>query len=140
MKNINKLIITLSLFSTTLLISSCNKVKSPAPKTVTLTNTSWKLVDMDKSKERKAITLKFSESRAGGFSGCNQYFSSYSLSNGNDIKFSTIGSTKRACFSKDITKREHLYLGKLSAIHSVLDKGDQLTLNGEQGKLEFIKQ
>ena len=143
MKNLNKLIITLSLCATMLLIGSCNEVKSPTSKVATLANTSWKLVVMNGKRMRKgkrAITLNFSESRASGFSGCNQYFSDYALSNSNDIKFTMIGSTKRGCFPQKITKRERRYLNILRATHSFRDRGDHLILKGGQGKMKFIKQ
>ncbi len=142
MKKFNKLIITLSLFAT-LLISSCNEVKSPTSKVATLANTSWKLVTMNGNPMRKgkrAITLNFSESRASGFSGCNQYFSDYTVSNGNDIKFAMMGSTKRGCFPINITKREQRYLATLGATRSFRDRGDHLILKGGQGKMKFIKQ
>ena len=142
MKNINKLVITLSLFATISLISSCNEVKSPTAKGATLANTSWTLVKMkgnnQQRKGKRAITLNFSDTRASGFSGCNQYFSNYTLSNGNDIKFTLIGSTKRGCFPRNITKREHRYLNTLGATRSFRNRGDHLILKGGQGKLKFI--
>jgi heat shock protein HslJ len=139
----NKLIVTLALLAPMLLISSCNSVKSPTAKSATLANTSWKLVNINGNKmgkRKRPITLSFTDTRASGYSGCNQYFSDYSISNSNDIKFKPIIRTKMRCPRGNMMKRERNYLGKLRATRSFRERGDHLILKGGKGKLRFIKQ
>lgn len=46
--------------------------------------------------KRPSLFLNPANKKAGGFAGCNHYFSQYEL-NGSSLKFGLIGATRRAC-------------------------------------------
>ena len=65
----------------------------------------WKLVELNgKPVENTSgngkeyfISLQQEESRVSGYSGCNSFFGSYVLKEGNRVTFSKMGSTMMAC-------------------------------------------
>lgn len=72
---------------------------------IELTETYWKLVELrgktieePKEGEKEVfITFKKQESRVNGYAGCNNFNGKYEAKEGNQIKFSAIASTLKAC-------------------------------------------
>lgn len=72
------------------------------------------------------ITLEFSNDRVYGYAGVNRYFAGYKVE-GNNIKFSPIGSTMMAGAEKDM-KIESEYLTLLNNVNLVKVYQDELLL------------
>jgi heat shock protein HslJ len=72
------------------------------------------------------ITLTLDEGRASGFAGCNDYFGAYEIT-GNGLKFSALGSTKKAC-EGDPSQREMEFLAAFESVAGFRIERDQLTL------------
>lgn len=95
-----------------------------------ITEKYWKLVKlagqdvvMSEHQEREAhFILKTAENRLSGFSGCNNFFGSYTLEKGNRIHFSQLGATKRACPNLQVSEHEFL---------QVFGMADNYSLNGD---------
>ena len=103
----------------------------------------WKLQQLDKtdvSALAKPITLRLDsvEKRASGFAGCNQYFSTYSMS-GYSVTFSGIGSTKMFCEGTQQTEND--FLKALGEVRSFQCDGKTLNFyyKGENMRLTFIR-
>ncbi|MEA2111027.1 MAG: META domain-containing protein [Campylobacterota bacterium] len=88
---------------------------------VTLTNTYWKLVDIDtkvitrSEKLREPYFMLKEQNQLNGFTGCNRFFGSYTTQD-NNINFSGVGMTRMMCqetmelersFSKVIQEATH---------------------------------
>ena len=71
----------------------------------------------------------------GGFGGCNRYFGSYTLE-GDALKVSGLGSTKRACPPPEM-ELESRFLERLGAARYLRLEGSTLTLTGDRGDLVF---
>lgn len=91
-----------------------------------ITDVTWRLVELqgkpvsrlDKSKRPIQIRLNSIENRVNGFGGCNNFWGSYTLKEGNQISFSKIASTLMAC--PDLHLETELY--------RVLDRADNYTI------------
>lgn len=72
---------------------------------IELTETYWKLIELrgkaiEETKEGEKelfITLKKQDSRFAGYAGCNNFNGKYEVKEGNQIKFSAMASTLKAC-------------------------------------------
>ena len=83
---------------------------------------------MPDNQEREAyFMLKVADNRITGFSGCNTINGSYSVENGNRIRFSQIAMTMRACPDVDLNEAEFLKVFELADNYTVT--GDTLMLN-----------
>ena len=78
-----------------------------------LTGIDWQLVSLGPVGAETAVvagtivTLKFAEDgRANGSTGCNSYGGSYEV-RGDNITFSRIASTRRACLDQNANEQEH---------------------------------
>jgi heat shock protein HslJ len=97
----------------------------------------WKLVKlggqnvvMSEAQEREAhFILKTEENKFSGFSGCNAFFGTYTLEQGNRISFGHVGSTRRACPDAQLNEYEFLQVFALADNYSI--NGDTLELNAE---------
>ena len=59
----------------------------------------WKVIKIkgvEKLSSSPTIEFQKEDSKAGGFAGCNNYFSTYKLS-GNTLSFGNTGSTRKMC-------------------------------------------
>ena len=100
-----------------------------------ITEKYWKLVKlngqdvvMTNSQEREAhFILKTEGNRVTGYSGCNGFFGSYTITDGNRIKFSQLGSTRRACLDASIKEHEFLTVFSMADNYNLV--GDTLKLN-----------
>lgn len=100
-----------------------------------ITEKYWKLktlegqaVEMDANQEREMyFMLKTNENQVRGFSGCNSFSGSYTLEEGNRIRFSQMASTMKACPDVDAPEVEFLKVFELADNYTI--NGDELSLN-----------
>ncbi|EHQ34189.1 META domain-containing protein [Methanoplanus limicola] len=113
----------------------------------TLEGGSWELTSMNNGKgavvslpENIGITLEFSDEKASGNAGCNNYFSAYAIDEDFGIEFSAIGSTKMYC-DEDIMVYESSYLKNLESVSRYYFNGKSLTFRDDDGKtlMTFVK-
>jgi heat shock protein HslJ len=111
----------------TVLFVSCNSTKIAVDG---IEGRTWKLKmldgkDMTDLKLEKDVffMLNKEDSRVNGFSGCNNMMGSYTLEEGNRIKFSQMGSTMMAC--PDVTFNERDFL-------EVFELADNYTINNNE--------
>lgn len=91
-----------------------------------ITDVTWRLVELQGKpisrldKNKRPIQLRFNskENRVNGFGGCNNFWGSYTLKDGNQISFSKMASTLMAC--PDLHIETELY--------RVLDRADNYTI------------
>ena len=67
------------------------------------------------------FTLAAKENNISGFSGCNRFFGSYTLEDGNRIRFSKLGSTMMACDFSDFNEHEFLEIFDLADNYTLVD-------------------
>ena len=94
----------------------------------------WKLKtlegqDMTKLKLEKDVffLLHKEEGRVNGFSGCNNMMGTYTLEEGNRIKFSQMGSTMMACPDVTFNERDFLEVFELADNYTIT--GNELSIN-----------
>lgn len=105
----------------------------PHPAAPDLPGTEWQLktiYDAEGSRvpvlQGTSITLLFDEESLGGNAGCNLYFGSYTLKNG-EISVSGIGSTLMYCTDPPgVMDQEQMYLNTLGEVAAVYLDGDRL--------------
>ncbi len=93
-----------------------------------ITDITWRLVEIegkqisrfDKIKKPIQFRLNSKEKRLNGFAGCNNFWGSYNLLEGNKITFSKMASTLMAC--PDLPIETELY--------RVFDRTDNFTIKG----------
>jgi len=109
---------------------------------VTLTNTYWKLVELNggtvtpgESKELHMI-LK-GEDRVGGYAGCNQFTGSVTVT-GDGLSFGPIASTRRMC--PEVMQQEGDFLQALENAHRFSISGEDLAIENANGEvtLRFV--
>ena len=88
------------------LTSGCISRQNPTNDEPQITETYWKLIELNNNPvilERKEayMILKTEDSRAAGFTGCNMFKGTYSLEEGNRIRFSKIASTMMMCVNME---------------------------------------
>lgn len=91
-----------------------------------ITDVTWKLVELngktisrfDKNKRPIQFRLNSKENRVNGFAGCNNFWGSFNLQDGNRISFSKMASTLMAC--PDLHLETELY--------RVLDRADNYAI------------
>ena len=100
-----------------------------------ITEKYWKLktlegqeIKMSENQEREIyFMLKADENRLTGFSGCNTFAGSYTIEEGQRIRFSQIATTMKACPDVDVNETEILKVFDLADNYTVKD--DVLSLN-----------
>ena len=103
----------------------------------------WYLTSIDnKPYQGRRITLNITtENKVNGFSGCNRYFVSNVKvnGNGNQIKFGSVGATKKLCMDSNSSQLERRYLEALGAVDYFDRNKNRLVLSGRLGNLIFYK-
>jgi len=130
MKNISWVTGLVILFST---LSCAQETMKPD---VSLTNTYWKLVELNGAPvapgEDKELHMTLrGEDQVGGYAGCNQFTGSVTVS-GEGIAFGPIASTRRMCAVG--MQQEDAFLQALESAHRFDISGEDLaieTANGE---------
>ncbi|CAM3330853.1 META domain-containing protein [Aequorivita lipolytica] len=106
-----------------------NKLSEP------ITEKYWKLkssegqeVKMAKNQQKETyFMLKTDENRVSGFAGCNTFSGSYTLEEGNRIRFSQMATTMMACPDVNFNEAEFLKFFELADNYTI--NGDTLSLN-----------
>jgi len=120
--------ISRALLATVLAVLTCGQLAArPRPQTEAqgadkkLAGTEWRLSSFvtpggeSPAVEGSAVTIKFgADGRAGGSGGCNSYGGEY-REQGENLSFSRIISTKRACADERANKQEELYFAALES-------------------------
>jgi heat shock protein HslJ len=113
----------------------------------TLEGSSWELTSMNNGMgavvslpENTGITIEFSDGKASGNSGCNNYFSAYTMGEDFGIEFSATGSTEMYC-DEDIMVYESAYLKNLESVSRYYFNGRSLTFRDDNNKnvMTFVK-
>jgi heat shock protein HslJ len=101
----------------------------------------WYLTKINnRTYQGQRITLEIStKKRVTGFSGCNRYFASVDVLRGDQLKFGTIGSTRKLCTDRNSNQLEKQYLGILRGVTHFNKSSHRLVLEGGYGNLSFYK-
>jgi putative lipoprotein len=104
---------------------------------VTLTNTYWKLVELNgeavqpgEGKELHMILR--GEDQVAGYAGCNQFTGSVTVS-GDGLAFGPMASTRRMC--ADVMVQEDAYLQALESAQRFEISGEDLVIGNANGKV-----
>jgi len=128
----------------------------PAPATPEATETAqhpefedihWRLVELQSESgemtpllDQTVVEVKFSGGEIGGTAGCNRYFGSYKLGEGNHLSLgSEMGSTQMACVP-EVMDQEQRYLSLLGQVVAVDRAEDHLLLQDSDSTvlLKFV--
>lgn len=111
-----------------------------------LSGTEWRLVSFGPAGNEASlvagttVTLKFGEDgRASGSTGCNSYGGTYQV-RGDNISFSRLISTRRACLDQNANQQESRFLSALEAASRFRLSSNRLTLLSDRGRnaLNFV--
>ncbi len=112
---------------------------SAASKEVVMTE-KWFLTTLNNTPyQGPRITLQISaDNRVSGFSGCNRYFASGVEVRGDQLKFGSVGSTRKLCVDKS-TQLERQYLEALRGVTHFNKSKNRLVLSSHYSHLTFYK-
>ncbi len=111
-----------------------------------LTGIDWQLVSLGPVGSETAViagttvTLKLAEDeRVSGSTGCNSYGGTYEV-RGDNITFSRIVSTRRACLDQNANEQEHRFLSTLETANRFRLSSNRLTILSDRGRsvLNFV--
>jgi heat shock protein HslJ len=111
-----------------------------------LTGTDWRLVSLGAPGAETdviagtTVTLRFAEDgRASGSTGCNSYNGTYQV-RGDDIAFSRLVSTRRACLDQKANQQEQRFLSALEAANRFRLTSNRLTILSDRARsiLNFV--
>lgn len=115
----------------TVLFVSCNSSKGIVDG---IEGKTWKLKtlqgqDMTNLKLEKDVffMLNKKDNRVNGFAGCNNMMGTYTLEQGNRIKFSKMGATMMACPEGTFNERDFLEVFELADNYTI--NGNELSIN-----------
>ena len=102
---------------------------------VTLTNTYWKLVELNgmavsPGEDRELHMILRGEDEVGGYAGCNQFTGSVTVTDG-AISFGPIASTRRMC--ADVIEQEDAFLQALENAQRYAISGEDLAIENAGG-------
>ena len=107
-----------------------------APLNREILNTEWKLVNMAGRNlgNNEYVTIAFSEDGVNGNSGINDYFSSYTINNHNNIRIGVLSSTRMAG-PDNLMRLERDFAKLLESVRKIkLADKNTLILTTENGK------
>lgn len=111
-----------------------------------LAGTDWLLVSLGPAGaetpvvQGTTVTLSLGEDgRASGSTGCNSYSGTYQVRSDN-IYFSRLVSTRRACLDQNANQQEQRFLSALEAAHRFRLSSSRLTIVSDRGRnvLNFV--
>ncbi len=111
-----------------------------------LTGIDWRLVSLGPAGAETSVvagttvTLRFGEDdRANGSTGCNSYSGTYQV-RGDNISFSRLVSTRRACLDQNANEQEQRFLSTLGAASRFRLSSNRLTILSDRGRsvLNFV--
>lgn len=109
----------------------------PMKPDVTLTNTYWKLVELNREAvqpgEGKELHMILrGEDQVGGYSGCNQFTGSVTVT-GEGLSFGPIASTRRMC--QEVMEQEDAFLQALENAQRYSISGEDLAIENANGEV-----
>lgn len=127
------------------IISACStafspEASSPPITTNDLNNTHWllKRIDTQTINSQPPITIEFNDGRVNGFTGCNQFFGTYTSSQDGVLAISPLGMTRMACMGQ-AGQVEQQFLDTISKISLyALTRNNELHLMDDQRKARLI--
>ena len=112
-------------------------VSEPTKPDVSLTNTYWKLVELDgaavepgEGKELHMILR--GDDQVAGYAGCNQFTGSVTVT-GDGLAVGPIASTRRMC--PDVMQQEDAFLQALESAHRFDISGEDLAIENAGGEI-----
>ena len=104
---------------------------------VTLTNTYWKLVELngaavEPGEDREPHMILRGEDQVGGYAGCNQFTGSVTVS-GDGLSFGPIASTRRMC--AESMQQEDAFLQALENAQRYSISGEDLAIENAGGEV-----
>lgn len=111
-----------------------------------LRGTEWRLVSLGPAGAEAdivagtTVTLKFGEDgRATGSTGCNSYGGTYQI-RGDNISFSRLISTRRACLDQNANQQEQRFISTLESANRFRLSANRLTILSDRGRntLNFV--
>ena len=124
-------------------VFSCGSFKEKTPTMDDISGKIWVLTNIGNTPTAKGVqtTLTFSsDNQFSGNAGCNQYFGTFELNDG-EFSVSDIGSTRKIC-PDDAQDQEDNYLITLGSAHSMKMFGGNLVIYSNEifQKLKFTQQ
>jgi putative lipoprotein len=118
-----------------ILFSALGCAQEDAKPDVTLTNTYWKLVELNAAavspgEDKELHMILRGEDQVGGYSGCNHFSGSVTVTNGG-IAFGPIASTRRMC--QAVMEQEDAFLQALESAHRFDIAGEDLAIESASG-------
>ncbi|MBP0902757.1 META domain-containing protein [Mariniflexile gromovii] len=120
-------LITLNIFVTLILFTSCHTSKTAtsttSKETTSIENVKWKLVTLmgkDVSDKNAFITFSKDDDKVYGNGSCNNFSGTYQLKEGNQITLSKMVATLMACMDMAVENQFMV----------VLERADNYSLNG----------
>ena len=105
-----------------------------------LTGIEWRLASLGPAGSETGVvagttvTLRFAEdNRASGSTGCNNYNGTYQV-RGDNISFSRLISTRRACLDQNANQQEQRFLSTLGAASRFRLSSNRLTILSDRGR------
>ena len=87
---------------------------------------------------KKPISIRFSEDKVNGYSGCNSFFGPYKISKNHQIKLGPLGSTMMACVGDECGKVEVGFIRDLDLVNKFKYSDKHLSLfHDDQLLLQF---
>jgi heat shock protein HslJ len=111
-----------------------------------LTGIDWRLISLGPAGSETGVvagttvTLRFGEDeRASGSTGCNNYGGTYQV-RGDNISFSRLVSTRRACLDQNANEQEQRFLSTLGAANRFRLSSSRLTILSDRSRsvLNFV--
>jgi len=111
-----------------------------------LTGSDWRLVSLGPSGAEvdvvagTTVTVRFGEDgRASGSTGCNSYSGTYQV-RGDNVSFSRLVSTRRACLDQNANQQEQRFLSTLEAANRFRLSSNRLTILSDRSRsvLNFV--
>jgi putative lipoprotein len=104
---------------------------------VTLTNTYWKLVELNggpvqPGEDRELHMILRGEDEVGGYAGCNQFVGSFTVA-GDGLSFGPIASTRRLC--AESMQQEGAFLQALENAQRFSISGENLAIENAGGEV-----
>ncbi|HSN51250.1 MAG TPA: META domain-containing protein [Woeseiaceae bacterium] len=104
---------------------------------VTLTNTYWKLVELnggavEPGEDRELHMILRGEDEVGGYAGCNQFMGSFTVA-ADGLSFGPIASTRRLC--AESMQQEHAFLQALENAQRFSIAGENLAIENAGGEI-----
>jgi heat shock protein HslJ len=110
---------------------------APAAAAIHLSGTSWIRVD-DENASPHNPTIEFSDARASGYDGCNQWFAAVTQS-GESLRFGDVGTTRMACSGAGDAAERNFLAALAATRYGHYDQDTLVLLDSEQHQLARLE-